>query len=221
MVVERDDSGGLSALREDRPGAFGPWRGLGGRDVQGSPSAALGPGGRLVVVAATSRDVVRWDQTAPGQLPAGPRPLLTVSPAGPPVVERAPGGNLRLLVEPSGGETVDAHTCGPGGRVSAPQHLPGPGGMDQPALSGGVAFVRDGSGIVRAAVPGGAWVDLGGPVQEAPVAITEPGGGTTLLAAAPDGQLLHDEREPGPGLGFRGWQPVEHRGASAEAAEPH
>ena len=220
VVVARNETGGVSALREDRPGVFGPWRGLGGGDVQGSPSVVLGADGRLDVFAATSSDVVRWRETAPGQLPAAPQRFLDVVPAGPPAVERAPDGAVRLLITANGGATVDAYSSAPGGHVSAPRSLPNPGGMSQPALKGGVAFVRDGSGTVRAAGPGGSWADLGGPVRDAPAVVAGPGGRRTLLAVAPNGQLVHDEQQPGPGLFFQGWRSTEQRGVSAEAAEP-
>ena len=222
VVLARNEAGGVSASREQPSGRFAGWRDLGGRDVQGSATAVLGPDDRLNVFAATNDNVLRWREPAPGRpLPAAPEPFLGVAPASAPVAARGPDRSVRLLLEPAGAETVDAYALAPGSdQWSGPHQLPNPGGMGGPALAAGTALVRDSSGTVHAARPGGGWVDLGGPVSTTPAAVSGPGGRTTLLATGPDGQLLCDEQLPGPDLRFAGWRPVGPGHRPAEAARP-
>lgn len=222
VVLARNAAGGVSVLREARPGSgeFPGWRDVGGTDVQGSVTAALGPDDRLNVFAATTSNVLRWREPAVGRpLPAVPEPFLGVAPAESPVAERTPDRTLNLLVKPAGGGTVEAYTLPPGREWSAPRKLPNPGGIDQPALTRDAMFVRDGTGMVHAAsTVGGGWTDLGGPVGDNPVAVSDPGGRITLLATGPNGQLLHDDQLPGPGLRFSGWRPSGARHEPAQAS---
>ncbi|MCQ0001714.1 PIG-L family deacetylase [Streptomyces sudanensis] len=93
----RDADKGVSTRVRDAGGAWGPWRSLGGEEVQDGLSAAVDGRGRVHLFA-TGRDRVHhWAQEAPGG-PVAFRvggPALPV-PGGPVGVATAPGGEPAL-----------------------------------------------------------------------------------------------------------------------------
>ncbi|MFJ8588072.1 PIG-L family deacetylase [Streptomyces sp. NPDC093595] len=95
LFVRNADKGVSTRIRA-ADGTWGPWRDLGGEEVQDGLSATVDPVGRVHLFAAGRDGVHHWTQDAPGQ-PVAFRPDSGLPVAGDPVaVAAAPGGGLEL-----------------------------------------------------------------------------------------------------------------------------
>ncbi|GGP91488.1 hypothetical protein GCM10010249_06890 [Streptomyces roseolilacinus] len=95
LFVRNADKGVSSRVRE-ADGTWGPWRDLGGGEVQDGLSAAVDGRGRVHLFAAGRERVHHWAQGAPGE-PVAFRPGGALpAPGGPVGVAAAPDGGLAL-----------------------------------------------------------------------------------------------------------------------------
>ncbi|MGZ3118404.1 hypothetical protein [Streptomyces sp. H62] len=65
-IFLRNRRGGLSMRAQKQRGGWGPWRDLGGQELQDVPVAAAGKGGRMEVYATAPGAILHWRQETPG-----------------------------------------------------------------------------------------------------------------------------------------------------------
>ncbi|MEU9983936.1 PIG-L family deacetylase [Streptomyces sp. NPDC050856] len=95
LFVRNADKGVSGRVRES-DGTWGPWRDLGGAEVQDGLAAAVDGAGRVHLFAAGRERVHHWTQDSPGApLVFRPDAALPLS-GGPVAVAAAPGGGLEL-----------------------------------------------------------------------------------------------------------------------------
>ncbi|MGA4802101.1 PIG-L family deacetylase [Streptomyces lavendulocolor] len=95
LFVRNADKGVSGRVRQ-AGGAWGPWRDLGGAEVQDGLSAAVDGTGRVHLFAAGREGVHHWAQDAPGAPVAFRAGTALPVAGGPPAVSAAPDGGLVL-----------------------------------------------------------------------------------------------------------------------------
>ncbi|MFF8830628.1 PIG-L family deacetylase [Streptomyces sp. NPDC015131] len=174
----RNADKGVSSRRRPAGGGWGPWRDLGGAEVQDGLSAALDGSGRVHLFAAGRDTVHHWAQDAPG----GPVTLRAgaglPAPGGPVAVAPAGDGGLALHYRaPARAELLSLRPDGtPLPRIT----LAGYGPVAVTATAGGTALLgRDLRGHLQLRTPAGRLVRR----TRGPAAL----GAATLHVTARDG----------------------------------
>ncbi|MFF8288377.1 PIG-L family deacetylase [Streptomyces sp. NPDC016309] len=152
LFVRNADKGVSGRVREPG-GTWGPWRDLGGAEVQDGLSAAVDGSGRVHLFAAGREHVHHWTQDTPGGpvsfRPGGALPV----PGGPVAV--APAGDGGLVLYYRGPARADVTAVRPDGTPAPKAALDGYGPVTVTATPRGPAFLgRDLRGRVRIRTPG-------------------------------------------------------------------
>ncbi|WP_425573374.1 PIG-L family deacetylase [Streptomyces albidochromogenes] len=144
----RNADKGVSTRVRGASGRWGPWRDLGGGEVQDGLAAVVASDGRVHVFAAGRTTVHHWTQDAPGR-PMGPRPATGLpTPGGSPTALAAPGGGIDLVYrQPASARLTTARV---GGGRPARMRFDGYGAVGAvPAPAGPVLLGRDRDGRVQ------------------------------------------------------------------------
>ncbi|MFF1695571.1 PIG-L family deacetylase [Streptomyces sp. NPDC058257] len=113
---------GLAARTREASGRWGPWRQLGGQQVQDGLTVILDKAGRVHVYAAGHDTVRHWAQSRPGG-PVTLRPPTGLrAPDGPPAAVLASGGHIPLIYR-APGEAVPYVYDNEAGEVGTPLRL--------------------------------------------------------------------------------------------------
>ncbi|GAA2426458.1 hypothetical protein [Streptomyces glaucus] len=215
----RNDGGGVSMLGQKEKGGWGPWRDLGGQDVQ-ELAAVTGESGRVELYAAVPGGLLHWRQETPGTPPvlqeeteASARPgtlrALATSPerttlfftdGSGEVCAWRPAGKPVPLIDSAGPGPVRAVRCDIGGHDCTL--------LAQRSTSGRVAFAAYPTQRESA----GAWWTESGPALPADAEVSLALDGDGRVAAATlspsTGQLLLTRRKAEPGLALEAWRAV-------------
>ncbi|MFI6207727.1 hypothetical protein ACIBAI_15205 [Streptomyces sp. NPDC051041] len=215
----RNDGGGVSMLGQKEKGGWGPWRDLGGQDVQ-ELAAVTGESGRVELYAAVPGGLLHWRQETPGTPPvlqeeteASARPgtlrALATSPerttlfftdGSGEVCAWRPAGKPAPLIASAGPGPVRAVRCDIGGHDCTL--------LAQRSTSGRVAFAAYPTQRESA----GAWWTESGPALPADAEVSLALDGDGRVAAATlspsTGQLLLTRRKAEPGLALEAWRAV-------------
>ncbi|NXY99319.1 PIG-L family deacetylase, partial [Streptomyces sp. BR123] len=195
-VYVRDSRRTLRAREQQPDGAFGPWRNLGGEDLQSDPATATDSAGRLHVYATTGRTVLAWIRPAPGAPLEGPFPTglpattvpLTVAPEGAGIrlyFRRPDSGVVRTALVTPG------HGAGSKPQVSGVSEAGGRAGYGAVGVAGRLLSGRSGTGAVGTTSLGGppAWTESRMLYAGAPSGVAEQTGATTTAVLGLDANL--------------------------------
>ncbi|WP_438314727.1 PIG-L family deacetylase [Streptomyces sp. HUAS TT3] len=200
----RDSRRTLRAREQQPDGSFGPWRNLGGEDLQSDPVTATDAAGRLHVYATTGKTVLAWIRPAPGAPLEGPFPTglpattvpLTVAPEG-------AGIRLYFRRPDSGVVRTALVTAGPAAgakpHVSSVSEVGGRAGYGAVGVAGRLLSGRADKGTVGTTGLGGppAWAESKMLYAGAPSGILEQTGATTTAVLGLDA-ALHITTTPPP-----------------------
>ncbi|MFI8190091.1 hypothetical protein ACIF8T_15015 [Streptomyces sp. NPDC085946] len=216
----RNRAGGVSMRAQQEKGGWGPWRDLGGADVQDGLAAVAGESGLVELYAAVPGGLLRWRQEEPGAVPVLEDRIET--PVRP--------GTLRALATSRDRTTLyftdgsgDLCAWRPGDKPVSLLAAAGPGpvaavrcvieGHDctllaQRSASGRVAFAA----YPTEREPAGAWWTESGPAlpSDAGVALALDRDGRVVAAtlSPSSGRLLLARRKEEPGLALTAWREV-------------
>ncbi|QGV79082.1 PIG-L family deacetylase [Streptomyces ficellus] len=176
----RDADKGVSSRVRSAGGSWGPWRDLGGGEVQDGLSAAVDAAGRVHLFAAGRETVHHWAQNAPGGPVVSRAGTGLPAPGGPVAVAGTPDGGLALHYRAPARKEVTA--VRPDGTPLPRVALPGYGALTAAATPRGpVLLGTDLHGRLQVRTPAGRVVRRArGPL---------PVGSAALLATARHGTL--------------------------------
>ncbi|MEU2395581.1 PIG-L family deacetylase [Streptomyces sp. NPDC007369] len=195
-VYVRDSRRTLRAREQQPDGGFGPWRNLGGEDLQSDPATATDSAGRHHVYATTGKTVVAWIRPAPDAPLEGPFPTglpattvpLTVAPEGAGIrlyFRRPDSGVVRTALVTAG------KSAGGKPQVSSISEAGGRAGYGAVGVAGRLLSGRATTGTIGTTGLGGppAWTESRMLYAGAPSGVLEQSGATTTAVLGLDAQL--------------------------------
>ncbi|MFK0253170.1 PIG-L family deacetylase [Streptomyces sp. NPDC090445] len=195
-VYVRDSRRTLRAREQQPDGTFGPWRNLGGEDLQSDPATATDSAGRLHVYATTGKTVLAWIRPNPNAPLEGPFPTglpattvpLTAAPEGTGIrlyFRRPDSGVVRTALVTPG------HGTGTKPQVSSVSEAGGRAGYGAVGVAGRFLSGRTGTGAVSTTSLGGppAWTESKMLYAGAPSGTVEQTGATTTAVLGLDANL--------------------------------
>ncbi|MFJ9179197.1 PIG-L family deacetylase [Streptomyces sp. NPDC102360] len=196
-LFARTASKGLATRIRDASGRWGPWRQLGGQEIQDGLTVVLDEEGRIHVYAAGPYAVHHWAQDRP----AGPvtlRPEFTTQvPDGAPAAALVPNGHITLIYRAPAAPTPHAYGVSAGAAGTALSHFTGYGPITARVTGG--AGGRPTAVLLGLTLEGRAQIQYGTSADAKP--LTDPGRpvtvGSPFLLARPGHPLSVVGMSPG------------------------